>query len=186
MKITLSPIEIDGPLLVSYPRFTDERGVFAEVYSSVDFKDAGIPADFVQDNISLTLKRGTLRGLHFQKPPFAQDKLVRVHRGKIFDVIVDLRSQSRSFGMSFCCTLDSRDDTMLFVPKGFAHGFCSLEDNTEVFYKVSAPYNAECDAGVFWADPDLGICWPDFVDKGSPSQKDRNLPLFKNLPQGLF
>ncbi|HNQ91362.1 MAG TPA: dTDP-4-dehydrorhamnose 3,5-epimerase [Alphaproteobacteria bacterium] len=177
----MTPFDIDGPLLVSYPRFEDARGMFAEVFNAADFKAAGIDCDFVQDNISMTLRRGTIRGLHFQIPPFAQDKLVRIHRGRIFDVVVDLRT-----GRNVCCEIAAEDDRMLFVPKGFAHGFCALEDNTEVFYKVSAPYNKEHDAGILWNDPDLAIEWPVGVRDILLSDKDRNLPRFKDLPQGLF
>lgn len=186
MKISVTPFEIDGPLMLSYQRFEDPRGMFAEVFSSSDFKAIGLDTDFVQDNISYTLKRGTVRGLHFQTPPFAQDKLVRVHRGRIFDAIVDLRSESKSFGMSVCCEISDKDDRMLFVPKGFAHGFLALEDDTEVFYKVSAPYSKDHDSGILWNDPDLDIVWPSGVGGLVLSEKDRNMPQLCDLPQGIF
>jgi dTDP-4-dehydrorhamnose 3,5-epimerase len=137
----------------------------------------------VQDNQSISAKKGTLRGLHFQKPPRAQGKLIRVLRGSIFDVAVDIRRGSPSFGRHVAVTLDAISGTQLWVPAGFLHGFCTLEDDTEVFYKVSEYYSPEHDAGVYWNDPDLEIDWPVILETVVLSERDRRLPRLSELPE---
>lgn len=140
--------------------FQDERGFFTETYSKREFEKNGIKSDFVQDNHSLSTQKGVLRGLHFQKPPYDQAKLVRVVRGKVLDVIVDLRKNSETFGKWEGFELSAENFKMLYVPRGFAHAFCTLEENTEFVYKVDNFYAPEADSGIAWNDPDLKIDWP--------------------------
>jgi len=159
----------------------DERGFFSEVYSKAELAKLGIDLEFVQDNQSMSRKVGTVRGLHFQAPPFAQSKLVRVLRGAIFDVVVDVRTGSPSYGQHVSVKITAQDWNQLLVPKGFAHGFCTLEPDTEILYKVDAPYAAEHEHGILWSDPDLGIEWPVSVEQAMVSSKDRQLPRLKDL-----
>ena len=155
----------------------DGRGFFAETYSRQRFAEAGFAIDWVQDNQSFSAERHVLRGLHFQVAPFAQDKLIRVLRGSIFDVAVDIRPDSASCGKWVSCELSAEKFNQLLVPKGFAHGFLTLEPATEVLYKVSAPYAQAADRLVRFDDPALGIAWP--LGGASPqlSDKDRDAPL---------
>ena len=168
--------------LILPKRFSDARGYFQETWSNRVYRDALGQVDFVQDNLSLSLRRGTLRGLHFQRSPCAQGKLVRVGRGSIFDVAVDIRKGSPTYGQHVAVTLDANDGAQFWVPPGFLHGFCTLEDNTEVCYKATSYYSPAHDAGVVWNDPDLGIKWP--IDTGSVmlSEKDERLPRLRELP----
>lgn len=169
-------LELDGLVEVRPKRFSDERGFFSEVWSEPDLADAGIAVHFVQDNHSYSARCGVLRGLHFQLAPFAQDKLVRVSRGAIFDVAVDIRRGSPTFGQWAGLIISADAWNQLFVPKGFAHGFLTLEDHTEVLYKVSSPYSPEHDRSIRFDDPAIGIHWP--LD-GAPilSGKDAEAPL---------
>ena len=175
-------LALPGPLLFRTRRFADARGMFAETYSRRDLAALGVSADFVQDNWSRSDRAGTVRGLHFQRPPYAQGKLVRVLRGRIFDVAVDLRRSSPRLGHHVAVELAAGDDAMLYVPPGFAHGFCTLEPMTEVAYKVTDDYAPEADGGVAWDDPDLGIAWPVPRRDAVLSDKDRRLPRFADLP----
>jgi dTDP-4-dehydrorhamnose 3,5-epimerase len=156
--------------------FRDPRGFFSETYNKRAFVEAGIEAEFVQDNHSLSRERGIVRGLHFQVPPRAQDKLVRVVRGAIFDVAVDIRSGSPTYGRHVSAVLSAENWCQLWVPKGFAHGFCTLEPDTEVVYKVTDLYAPECDKGIAWDDPSLGIEWPVAARAAIVSDKDRRHP----------
>jgi dTDP-4-dehydrorhamnose 3,5-epimerase len=178
----ISEFDIPGLKLITPKRFVDPRGHFQEAWSDRSFREKIEETTFVQDNQSMSVTRGTLRGLHFQKPPFAQGKLVRVLRGSILDVSVDIRKGSPTFGRHLSVQLDAEKGAQLWVPTGFLHGFCTLEDHTEVFYKVTAYYSAAHDAGVLWNDPDLAIDWP--VGPGSVilSDKDQGLPLLRDLP----
>lgn len=160
----------------------DERGFFSETYSRRSLADIGIDSDFVQDNHSFSEPRGVIRGLHFQIPPFAQDKLVRVVRGAIFDVAVDLRHGSPSYGQHVAQIIRADDWTQLFVPVGFAHGFSTLEPATEVLYKVSAYYAPAYDRGLRWDDPALAIAWPVAPHQAILSEKDRHHPTLASLP----
>lgn len=162
-------------------RFDDTRGFFAETYNRRTFVKAGIHTNFVQDNLSLSRPAGTVRGLHFQKPPFAQAKLVAVLTGRVLDVAVDIRHGSPTFGHHVAVELSAGDGVLLSVPEGFAHGFCTLEPDTRVTYKVSALYAPAHDSGLLWHDPALGIPWPVTPDAANVSEKDRTLPALADL-----
>ena len=168
--------------IVTPRRHGDHRGYFSEVYRQDVLDKAGLPLLFVQDNHSLSRQVGTLRGLHFQAPPFAQDKLVRVLRGAILDVVVDLRASSATFGQHVSVELSAANWRQLLAPIGFAHGFCTLEPDTEVFYKVTNYYSAAHDFGLAWDDPALGIAWPVDARSAVLSEKDRRYPVLKDLP----
>jgi len=173
---------IAGVKIVTPRKHGDHRGYFSEVYRQDVLASAGLALQFVQDNHSLSQQVGTLRGLHFQAPPFAQDKLVRVLRGAIIDVAVDLRASSATFGQHVSVELSADNWRQLLVPIGFAHGFCTLEANTEVFYKVTNYYSAAHDMGLAWDDPALAIAWPVAGQSAVLSDKDRRYPLLKDLP----
>ncbi|MBN1602576.1 MAG: dTDP-4-dehydrorhamnose 3,5-epimerase [Chitinispirillaceae bacterium] len=170
---------IEGLFLITPKVFKDQRGFFLESYSDKFFKSVGITTVFVQDNHSRSEPSGVLRGLHFQKPPFAQCKLIRVIQGSIYDVAVDIRKNSPTFGKWLGFELTSTNFNMLLVPQGFAHGFCTLVPGTEVQYKVDNFYSPEHDSGIRWNDPDLNIPWP--VKEPVLSDKDAVLPFFKEL-----
>lgn len=180
-NVTATPFELPGPLLVSVRRFGDARGSFAETYSRRDFAAVGIAEEFVQDNQSHSARRGTLRGLHFQRPPHVQAKLVRCLRGRILDVAVDLRRSSPHFGRHVAQELSDENGLMLYVPAGFAHGFVTLTPDAEVAYKVSDYYAPDCDGGVAWDDPDLAVPWPVTEEEVVLSDKDRRLPTLREL-----
>lgn len=169
---------MNGNVYLVHPkRFGDSRGWFTEVYNEERFAEIGISCRFVQDNHSMSAPAGTIRGLHFQTPPFAQAKLVRCVRGSIFDVAVDIRAGSPTYGQWVGAVLSAENGDQLFVPAGFAHGFVTLEPNTEVVYKVSAPYAPANDAGLLWNDEDIGVNWnlPDGVEPVL-SDKDQRQP----------
>ncbi|MHB2166874.1 dTDP-4-dehydrorhamnose 3,5-epimerase [Alsobacter sp. R-9] len=171
-------LSIPEVILVRPRRFGDARGWFMETWSRSVFAAGGIDADFVQDNQSFSAQVGTVRGLHFQRPPTPQAKLVRVVRGAIFDVAVDLRRLSPTYGRWCAATLTAEGGEQLFVPRGFAHGFATLQPDTEVAYKVDGPYDPACDSGIAWDDPDLGIPWPVAPGAAVLSAKDRMQPAF--------
>lgn len=177
--LELRPLQLDGVIEIRPPRFADERGFFSEVWREDRLADAGISARFVQDNHSFSKARGVLRGLHYQLPPAAQDKLVRVIRGSVFDVAVDIRSGSPTFGQSVGLVLSATEWNQLFVPKGFAHGFVTLEEDCEVLYKVSAVFAPELDRTIRFDDPDIAIDWPVGSDELILSDKDRSAPLLR-------
>lgn len=162
-------------------RHSDERGFFSEVWREDLLAEAGIDADFVQDNHSFSASVGVLRGLHFQLEPAAQDKLVRVSRGSIFDVAVDVRPDSPDFGRWVGITLSEEEWNQLFIPKGFAHGFVTLEENCEVLYKASAPYSPQLERSVRFDDPRIGIEWPANAAALILSDKDRSAPLLADV-----
>lgn len=172
---------IDGVLEIVPRKFGDARGFFSETYSRQRFAEAGIEIDWVQDNQSYSAEWGTLRGLHFQVAPHAQDKLVRVLRGSVFDVAVDIRLGSPSFGKWVSCVLSAEGWNQLLVPRGFAHGFLTLEPDSEVAYKVSAPYAPDCDRSIRWDDPAIGIKWPLHGRQPVLSAKDAAAPLLSTV-----
>lgn len=172
---------IAGPVRIVPRQFGDDRGSFSETHSRRSFAEALGDIEFVQDNQSFSVRQGTVRGLHFQLPPAAQAKLVRVLRGALLDVAVDLRPNSRTFRQHIAVELSAANRAQLFVPRGFAHGFCTLEDNTEVLYKCDEYYSPAHDRGVAWTDPDLGISWPVSPGQATLSEKDAKAPLLKDI-----
>jgi dTDP-4-dehydrorhamnose 3,5-epimerase len=170
---------LKGAYIIKLNVFQDERGFFVETYSEKVFQENGIDAKFVQDNHSLSARKGVLRGLHFQLPPNDQAKLARVTRGKVLDVIVDIRKNSPTYGKWEGVELSAENFKMLFVPRGFAHAFLTLEDNTEFIYKVDNFYSPESDSGIIWNDPDLAIDWP--IENPTLSEKDAKLQKFKDF-----
>ena len=175
------PTALEGVVEIRPLRHGDDRGWFSETYKRHTLRDAGIDIDFVQDNESFSAPTGTLRGLHYQVAPHAQDKLVRVIQGSVLDVAVDIRRGSDTFGQHVAVTLTADEGNQLLVPVGFAHGFCTLEPNTEVIYKTSAYYAPDCDSGVRWDDPTLAIAWPVSASDAILSNKDRSLGDFASL-----
>ncbi|WP_162428370.1 dTDP-4-dehydrorhamnose 3,5-epimerase [Pontibacter pudoricolor] len=170
--------EIEG-LVEFQPRvFRDDRGYFLETFSMKWFEPLGIQPNFVQDNQSVS-KKGVLRGLHFQKPPYAQGKLVRVSSGRALDVAVDLRKDSLTYGKYIACVLDAEMQNVFYIPEGFAHGFVALEDNTTFLYKCTDYYQPSAEGGLLWNDPELGIDWG--IENPLVSPKDEVLPLLKNF-----
>lgn len=181
-KFEAQRLSIPEVILVSPAKFEDERGFFSETFNAAALRDVGIDAAFVQDNQSLSRPKGVVRGLHFQKPPHAQGKLVRVTRGRILDVAVDVRNGSPTFGQYVSVELSADNWKQLWVPEGFAHAFCTLEPDTEVFYKVTDYYAPECDAGILWNDAQLAISWPIRPEDAVLSDKDSRLPCFADIP----
>jgi dTDP-4-dehydrorhamnose 3,5-epimerase len=177
--------EIQGPLLLTPHKHVDARGFFSETFRQDLFDAAAGTVRFVQDNQSYSARRGTLRGLHYQAPPHVQGKLVRVVRGEIFDVVVDIRHGSPSFGRHVGVVLSAETGNQFWAPPGFLHGFCTLVDDTEVLYKASDYYSPECDGAVAFDDPDLGIDWPLTGAELSVSDKDRRAPRLREL-QPIF
>ncbi len=177
----IKPTAIPDVILVTPKRLGDHRGYFVETYHAARFREAGIVADFLQDNQSLSAAAGTVRGLHFQIPPVPQAKLVRVLQGAIYDVAVDIRIGSPTFGQWVGETLTAEHGEQLFLPHGFAHGFCTLANETIVAYKVDNYYSAAHDAGISFADPALGINWPISPEKVVISDKDGNLPVLADF-----
>jgi len=179
MKFT--PLELAGAFVIDLERREDARGWFARTYCAREFEAHGLPTHMVQTNMSLTRKAGTLRGMHFQLAPDAEDKLVRCVQGRIWDAIVDLRPQSPTYCRWFGTELSEENGRMLLVPKGFAHGFVTLSDDAAVTYQVSAYYAPPSERGARWDDPAFGIEWP--VPVRDMSDKDRNWPAFVKEPQ---
>jgi len=163
-------------ILLTPPRHGDARGFFSETYNLARYAEAGIGLAFVQDNHSLSAERGTVRGLHCQIAPNVQGKLVRCVKGAIWDVAVDLRAGSSSYGRHASAILSAENWRQLWVPGGFLHGYCTLEPATEVIYKVTAPYDRDAERGVIWNDPDLALPWPIRPEQAILSDKDRQLP----------
>jgi dTDP-4-dehydrorhamnose 3,5-epimerase len=170
---------LPGLALLEPKVFRDERGFFLETYNQAALSALGIHTEFIQDNHAYSAQAHVMRGLHFQRPPFTQAKLVWVVRGRVLDVAVDLRQGSPTFGRHYSVELSAKNFLRFFVPRGFAHGYLTLEPDTEFLYKVDAPYNPASDAGILWNDPDLGISWPACEPVLSP--KDRVLPRLKDL-----
>lgn len=177
----IEPLAIPDVKLITPKKFGDHRGFFSETYSRRAFEEAGLNLDFVQDNHSLSGEVGVLRGLHFQTPPHAQGKLVRVTRGGVLDVAVDIRQGSPWYGQHVAVELSADNWQQLWVPPGFAHGFVTREPNTEFLYKVTGLYAPECDSGLIWNDPALGIDWGIEASLAKLSDKDTKLGGFENF-----
>jgi dTDP-4-dehydrorhamnose 3,5-epimerase len=177
--------EIPDVKVVRTDRHEDRRGSFSEEYHRLKYAELGIDTLFVQDNQSVSLHAGTVRGLHFQVPPFAQAKLVRVVSGAILDVVIDIRRGSSDFGKHVSVCLGADSGEQIFVPEGFAHGFCTLTPNTVVVYKVSHYYARNQEAGILWNDPDLQIAWPVQDSEALLSAKDRELPRFRDIADSV-
>jgi dTDP-4-dehydrorhamnose 3,5-epimerase len=176
------PTEIPAVKEIRPVRHHDPRGFFTEIFRESVLRENGIDATFVQENHSLSLERGVIRGLHFQIPPASQAKLVRAAVGSIFDVAVDIRTGSPTYGRHVAVILNAAQGNQLFVPEGFAHGFCTLEPDTEIVYKVNRYYSRAHDFGLAWDDRDLAIAWPVPHDQVKLSDKDRRQPGLSDLP----
>ncbi|MBM6592860.1 dTDP-4-dehydrorhamnose 3,5-epimerase [Microvirga pudoricolor] len=181
MSLTVRQTAISDVLVLVPRRFGDARGWFVETYSTRAYESLLGDVTFVQDNQAFSAQAGTLRGLHFQAPPEPQAKLVRVLRGSIFDVAVDLRRGSPTYGQWVGETLTGEGGEQIFVPRGFAHGYCTLEPDTEVAYKVDGFYAPSCDGGIQWDDPAIGIDWPITAAEAVLSDKDKGLPAFESF-----
>jgi len=176
-------LAIDGVRLIRPRRIADSRGYFAETWNRRGFAEAGIDATFVQDNYSYSRAIGTIRGLHYQQLPRAQGKLVRVARGAIFDVAVDLRGGSPSYRKHVSVTLSADEGSQLFLPVGFAHGFCVLSDGADFAYKLSSYYDPATEAGIAWDDPEVGVEWP--ISDPMLSDRDREAPSLTEITDSL-
>ena len=174
--------DIEGPLVMTPARHGDARGFFSEVFRQDRFDAAAGPTIFVQDNHSRSNRKGVIRGLHYQAPPFAQGKLVRVTRGVVYDVAVDARRSSPTYGRHIGVELSEENGRQLWVPPGFLHGFCTLTEEVEFLYKVTAYYSAPHDGAVAFDDPPLGIDWPLNGAEALVSDKDRRAPAFADMP----
>ncbi|CCI71305.1 dTDP-4-dehydrorhamnose 3,5-epimerase [Paenibacillus polymyxa M1] len=172
------PLKLEGAKVIEPVVHGDHRGFFMESYNEQVMKQNGISHDFIQDNQSLSVETGVIRGLHYQLKPKAQTKLIRVISGAIYDVILDIRKSSPTFGQWVGVILSEHNKRQLLVPKGFAHGFCTLVPNTQVFYKVDEYYSPEDDRGILWNDPALGIDWP--TSHAILSEKDQKQPILAN------
>lgn len=175
------PLAIDGLIRVRPARHADSRGFFSETYVAHRFDAQGIPANFIQDNEARSEGRGIIRGFHFQAPPAAQAKLVRCVTGAIFDVVVDIRKGSPTYGEQVAIELSAENGEQLFIPTGFAHAYCTLTDETLVQYKVDAPYAPETEQGIAWNDQTLNVAWPTAAADAIVSDKDRELATFAAL-----
>ena len=180
-RLQILPLSIPDVKSIVAPRHADARGFVSETFNQRDLAAAGIDFHSVQDNRSVSLRKGTVRGLHFQAPPFAQAKLVRVSRGSIFDVAVDIRRGSPTYGRHVSLVLNAEDGGQMLIPAGFAHGFCTLEPDTEVLYKVDHYYSKQHEAGIRWNDPALAIRWPVSPGEAVVSERDSALPLLKDI-----
>lgn len=177
------PLAIPEVMLVETVLHGDKRGAFMEDYSRRDFETARIPGEFVQDNYSMSVETGVLRGLHYQAPPHAQAKLIRVLRGRIFDAAVDIRRGSPTYGQHVSVELAAGSGQQVYIPTGFAHGFLTMEPDTEIAYKVTDYYSPESDFGLRWDDPEIGIDWPLAGAAPLLSDKDKDNPPLADLGQ---
>ena len=174
--------DLDGPFEIVPRKIADERGYFSEVFRADAFGERAGPIEFVQDNQSLSVRVGTIRGIHFQSHPAAQGKLVRCLAGSVFDVAVDLRRDSPTYGQWISTVLTPQANNQLWVPVGFGHAFCTLEPNSVIGYRVTDYYSPENDKGVAWDDPGIAVAWPDVADAATLSAKDRSQPALGDLP----
>ena len=183
--LEIRPLALSGLLEIRPKKFADERGFFSETWSQARFAEEGVTTNFVQDNHSLSRETGTLRGLHFQTSPSTQAKLVRVTRGSAFDVAVDLRFGSPTYRQWAAVTLSAAEWNQMLIPEGFAHGFLTLEPDTEVQYKTSAAYDSAADRAIRFDDPDVAIDWPIAADQMILSDRDRQAPFLAEIKTGF-
>ena len=181
MTILFENLEIKDVIVITPDKFDDNRGFLSEIYSKKTYEIAGIKSNFVQDNYSFSKNKFTLRGLHYQESPFSQEKLIRVSKGSILDVAVDIRKESPTFGKHISIILEASSWQQIFIPHGFAHGFLTLETNTEVQYKVSNFYTPAHEQGISWKDPELNINWGADRTQITLSQKDNSYPNFSEI-----
>lgn len=174
---------IDGPVEIIPRKIEDDRGYFSEIFREHEFAKVVGAINFVQENQSLSVSEGTIRGIHFQAHPASQGKLVRCLVGRVFDVAVDLRHDSRDFGRWVSTVLNADQNNQLWIPAGFGHAFCTLEQNCIIDYRVTDYYSAKNDKGLAWDDPDIGVDWPAIADRETLSGKDRAQPSFHDLPK---
>lgn len=174
--------DLPGPLEILPRKIEDERGYFSEIFRLGAFAELAGPVDFVQDNQSLSVRTGTVRGIHFQTHPAAQGKLVRCLAGRLVDVAVDLRHDAATYGNWISVVLTPEANNQLWIPEGFGHAFCTLEPNSIISYRVTSYYSPENDKGVAWNDPDIAISWPEVADPTTLSTKDRRQPSLAELP----
>ncbi len=186
MAFTALKLDLHGLILFTPKKFSDARGTFMETYRQNEFAEFGVTTTFVQENHAASRAVGTIRGMHYQRPPHAQAKLVRVTRGSILDVCIDLRSDSETFGKWTGVKLTSAGASQLFVPRGFAHGYCTLEPDSEITYKCDGYYSPEAEGGVLFSDPAIGIDWPVAVRDAVVSEKDLRLPPLSELNERPF
>ncbi|HEY4040452.1 MAG TPA: dTDP-4-dehydrorhamnose 3,5-epimerase [Rhodopila sp.] len=180
--MNVEALQIGGVKLITPARFTDPRGFFSETWVSGRFGEAGVPGPFIQDNHVVSRGVGVLRGLHCQIGPNAQGKLVRCVRGAIYDVAVDARRGSPTFGRYVSAEISAANWTQIWIPVGFLHAYCTLTEETEVIYKVTGAYDRAAERGVIWNDPDIGIKWPIAADRVILSEKDKVLPRLSDMP----
>lgn len=174
--------KLQGLIIIEIDVFKDNRGYFAETYSAPKYRELGIETEFIQDNMSYSTQAGTIRGLHWQNPPFAQSKLVSCHRGRVIDVAVDIRVGSPTYGEYVFCELNQENHRQLFIPRGFAHGFLTLSDDVEFCYKVDNVYNKNSEACIRYDDPTIGVNWGELLNGIEPitSMKDKEAPTLAN------
>ena len=182
---SITPLSIPEVLLITPKRHGDARGWFAETWSRRAMEAAGLAHDFVQDNQAFSARKGTVRGLHFQQAPHAQAKLVRVLKGAIFDVAVDIRQGSATYGRWVGARLTAEGGEQILVPRGFAHGYVTLTDDCEIFYKVDGAYAPQTEGALLWNDPDVGIVWP-ISGEAILSDKDKVAPRLRDMPAAVF
>ena len=175
----INPLKLKGSYEIKLRPFTDERGFFMRTYDKAIFAEQGLDFDWLQENHAMSREKYTLRGLHFQLPPYAETKLLRCTRGAVLDVFVDLREGSPTFGEWDSVRLSAEEKNMVLVPKGFAHGYLTLDDKSEVAYKVDSPYHPDSERAIRWSDPELKINWG--IDMPLLSEKDRNAPLLQDF-----
>jgi dTDP-4-dehydrorhamnose 3,5-epimerase len=178
---TITPLALPEVLLITPKRHGDARGWFSETWSKATLAKAGIEHDFVQDNQAFSAAQGTVRGLHFQRAPYAQAKVVRVLKGAIYDVAVDIRPGSATYGKWVGATLTAEGGEQILVPRGFAHGYCTIVPDTELAYKVDNTYAPQAEGGLLWCDPAMGIDWPIRPDEAVINARDAELPTLKEL-----
>jgi len=182
----ITPLALPDVLLITPKRHGDARGWFAETWNRAALAEAGVRCDFIQDNQAYSTQKGTVRGFHFQNAPNAQAKLVRALRGAIYDVAVDIRPGSPTYGRWVGAELTAEKGEQLLVPRGFGHAYCTLTQETEIFYKVDGPYAPASEGGFLWCDPALGVDWPVSPEKAITSARDAALPALADMPAAVF